>query len=782
MKTVTFFICLMGSAFAIPTYPLMYKLGIRGQKNSEKINFRFMPDNFQAATVSEKQDTEKTFAARQIIAVPILGDSLVASKYTTFIADQFPYNGSQLQVRDTSSESSKKKNTESEQYMNSNDDLLSVQSSSDREEQALMMDDEDKDEHRNTNSQERNSSEHQVKRSLGRINFLAQNMGVMLASDKQESVFERSSSHQSNREHQFKNDIKKSNMASDDQDDQENPGQGLTVSQEQDTWKYNKNPVVLFENNSEGDEEEEEEEKEEKTEEWDETGYRDKRQKAHVKIQEDLYRSEQNEDSSQSDEMLRDANQPLQIIKRQDAEFEEADQKEEDEEEENNTPTQSHKGEEVTISPKSTEQDQNAEWQSQEDEDRFQDNTQIISDHEEVVKRQNLKKAAAYMEASNVEDNSHDNNDDDSNNDADSEEDDFNKSQKEAAYHKGEQIQSNDHRSISSEEQGEGKDEDESMVMNETEDDQNINIKHLIHFEQDYYSHEPTISDHEEHEKITSLVQRSVNTMEPEDNVKMTGSSYNEDGSSSDSRLKVLLSWSDIFLDPCRNFHCKRGKVCQADEQEKLSCVCQDPAACPPTNDHEHVCGTDNKTYDGTCQLFGTKCKLEGTKMGHQLHLDYMGYCKYIPPCTDYEVDQFPLRMRDWLKNILMQLYERDLDRSGFLSDKQRSKVKKIYQNEKRLMAGDHPVELLLHDFEKNYHMYVYPVHWQFSQLDRHPGDRLLTHSELAPLRASLVPMEHCITRFFQECDADRNKHVSLKEWCHCFGIKEEDTDENLLF
>ncbi|NXA41268.1 SPRL1 protein, partial [Eudromia elegans] len=224
--------------------------------------------------------------------------------------------------------------------------------------------------------------------------------------------------------------------------------------------------------------------------------------------------------------------------------------------------------------------------------------------------------------------------------------------------------------------------------------------------------------------------------------------------------------------DPCRNFHCKRGKVCRADEQEQPSCICQDPAACPSAKDYERVCGTDNKTYEGLCQLFGTKCQLEGTKMGRQLHLDYMGSCKYIPHCTDYEVDQFPLRMRDWLKNILMQYYERDADTSGFLTEKQRNKVKKIYQNEKRLMAGDHPVELLLYDFEKNYHMYVYPVHWQFYQLDQHPVDRLLTYSELAPLRASLVPMEHCITRFFRECDGDQDKLVSLKEWCHCFGIK----------
>ncbi|KAF6372543.1 SPARC like 1 [Rhinolophus ferrumequinum] len=55
-------------------------------------------------------------------------------------------------------------------------------------------------------------------------------------------------------------------------------------------------------------------------------------------------------------------------------------------------------------------------------------------------------------------------------------------------------------------------------------------------------------------------------------------------------------------------------------------------------------------------------------------------------------------------------------------------------------------------------------------------------NQELAPLRASLVPMEHCITRFFEECDPNKDKHITLKEWGHCFGIKEEDIDENLLF
>lgn len=47
-----------------------------------------------------------------------------------------------------------------------------------------------------------------------------------------------------------------------------------------------------------------------------------------------------------------------------------------------------------------------------------------------------------------------------------------------------------------------------------------------------------------------------------------------------------FLLWS---LDPCRNFHCKRGKVCHVDKQGKPSCICQDPAACPSTKDYEHV-------------------------------------------------------------------------------------------------------------------------------------------------------------------------------------------------
>ncbi|XP_051026570.1 SPARC-like protein 1 [Acomys russatus] len=180
----------------------------------------------------------------------------------------------------------------------------------------------------------------------------------------------------------------------------------------------------------------------------------------------------------------------------------------------------------------------------------------------------------------------------------------------------------------------------------------------------------------------------------------------------------------DPSADSCTNFQCKRGHTCQTDQQGKPHCVCQEPETCPPAKILDQVCGTDNQTYTSSCHLFATKCRLEGTKKGHQLQLDYFGACKSIPACTDFEVAQFPLRMRDWLKNILIQLYESNPKHDGYLNEKQRSKVKKIYLDEKRLLAGDHPIELLLRDFKKNYHMYVFPVHWQFNELDQHPADR----------------------------------------------------------
>lgn len=35
--------------------------------------------------------------------------------------------------------------------------------------------------------------------------------------------------------------------------------------------------------------------------------------------------------------------------------------------------------------------------------------------------------------------------------------------------------------------------------------------------------------------------------------------------------------------------------------------------------------------------------------------------------------------------------------------------------------------------------------------------------------------MEHCTTRFFENCDLDNDKYIALEEWAGCFGIKESE-------
>lgn len=51
-----------------------------------------------------------------------------------------------------------------------------------------------------------------------------------------------------------------------------------------------------------------------------------------------------------------------------------------------------------------------------------------------------------------------------------------------------------------------------------------------------------------------------------------------------------LLQWLLSLVDPCDNFHCKRGKMCKLDANNKPRCVCQEPSKCPHSvNEFDHV-------------------------------------------------------------------------------------------------------------------------------------------------------------------------------------------------
>ncbi|XP_016068601.1 PREDICTED: SPARC-like protein 1 [Miniopterus natalensis] len=653
MKTVLFFLYILGTAAAIPT------------------NARFLSDHSQPTTesLSSIQQTELLVTPGDT-TVPILRvEDAENEKESTESVEEQPNNKAEKSSVQKSKEENHDQSADQDQSYSQELGLQDQEESeSDLSENLEYTPTE------GTLDPKEDMSEPQKEKLPENIDFLAPDVSSTVDSDQQESIT-KTEENQEQLLVDSHSQLNRSSKQGENLSDQEN--------QEQD-------PNIP--NGEEGEKEP------------GEVGTHDNNQERKGELPQEHSNSKQEEDSTQSDDILEESSQPTQVSKMLKGESEQGHQ----EQEENN----SNEEMEVETAPQINQHNQDTEWQSQEGKAGLE----VIGNTEEMEKK-------TVSEALPVEPT--DDGDD------------------------GPRHSASDDYFIPSEAFQEAERATSSYY-------------HIKHEEQGERAHE----------------NENVDTSEPgeSEGAKKAESSLNEDESSTEGNIRVYN------VDSCMNFQCKRGHMCKADQQGKPHCVCQDPMTCPPTKLLDQVCGTDNQTYASSCHLFATKCKLEGTKKGHQLQLDYFGACKSIPACTDFEVTQFPLRMRDWLKNILMQLYEPNPEHPGYLNEKQRNKVKKIYLDEKRLLAGDHSIDLLLRDFKKNYHMYVYPVHWQFSELDQHPMDRVLTHSELAPLRASLVPMEHCITRFFDECDPNKDKHITLKEWGHCFGIKEEDIDENLLF
>lgn len=329
-----------------------------------------------------------------------------------------------------------------------------------------------------------------MKNSLKSIDFFVLHNRPGVASDDQNSDSGSSSREQSSSKHyQFRRHEKHSNTANRHvPDNAENPVGD--VSHGHNMQRDKENTVGLSEKVSESYEEEEGVEEED--EEWgEETDYRDMMHKGHQTNQDNQHKRQQNENSMQSDKILRDSSQPIQITKRHGEKF---DLEEEEREHNQKKPYK----EEIPLFQKTHDKDEDDKQQSQERKDNTHVNYQ--SDQDTVVKRQDT-------EDSNAADDGH------NSGDADGEED-ISNTWKEAAYEEEERIQSNDQESTSTEHEGEGTIEDDTAVLRETEDYQDVKVKDLIHSGQDNYNPEALNSDREQ-----QLETRSMNSTESEEKV-----------------------------------------------------------------------------------------------------------------------------------------------------------------------------------------------------------------------------------------------------------------------
>jgi hypothetical protein len=219
---------------------------------------------------------------------------------------------------------------------------------------------------------------------------------------------------------------------------------------------------------------------------------------------------------------------------------------------------------------------------------------------------------------------------------------------------------------------------------------------------------------------------------------------------------------SKSTVNPCDDHVCGWAKECVTDKKNRPVCECI--AKCPTfDNDpQDQVCGSNNQTFPSLCELYRQRClcKKRGgnteceSPAYSKIHLEYLGACKELDICTDELMSQFPERMSDWLFQVMKEMKKR---------------------RELHNLEWEELVSQAESDDEKRH---VYPVIWKFCDLDIKPHDKHVSHHELIPITAPVIPMESCIKPFLERCDANKDGSITIVEWGKCLGLKEGEIQE----
>jgi hypothetical protein len=215
----------------------------------------------------------------------------------------------------------------------------------------------------------------------------------------------------------------------------------------------------------------------------------------------------------------------------------------------------------------------------------------------------------------------------------------------------------------------------------------------------------------------------------------------------------------------CDDHVCGWGKECMVDKKNRPVCDCISKCPTYDNDPADKVCSSNNQTFDSLCELYRQRCvcKRRGDGSSNaecqnpsnsKIHLEYLGGCKDLDECTPELMAQFPERMSDWLFQVMKELKKR---------------------RELHNLEWEELISEAENDDEKKH---VYPVIWKFCDLDIKPHDKHVSHHELIPITAPVIPMESCIKPFLEKCDANNDGSITIKEWGKCLGLKEGEIQE----
>ncbi|XP_016124243.1 SPARC-like protein 1 isoform X1 [Sinocyclocheilus grahami] len=182
--------------------------------------------------------------------------------------------------------------------------------------------------------------------------------------------------------------------------------------------------------------------------------------------------------------------------------------------------------------------------------------------------------------------------------------------------------------------------------------------------------------------------------------------------------------------------HSPIGSWCQVVKEGGVltpKCVC--PKTCPRQG--AAVCSVLGKTYSNECLLHKEACRKK-----RRIGKAHSGACLVSEAeCSEEEFGQFPYRLLDWflLLSRMGERYTPAAPSQSCLTHTQRTQL----------------------------------AERRFVLLDRN-RDGKLSRRDLRKLHYKRIPLEHCAQRFFQSCDKNKNKKVTLREWTSCLADRSE--------